>query len=165
MRALSVNYKGYLFLSLCVLVTGCASHDPIPVNLTAADGVNPDSEGRPSPIVTRVYQLSSRDKFALADPIQLIEHDQATLGSDEIGRDEVVLQPGDKHLLTLPRTDNLHFIGIVAAYQAIDQADWREVVSVPEAQRLQLDVTVGPTGLQIQGAGKDSGSGQNGDAE
>jgi type VI secretion system protein VasD len=138
-------------LSACLLVAGCASHhQAIPVSLSAADGANPDADGQPAPIVTRVYQLADKDKFMVADPIQLIQHDAQTLGSDEIGRDEFILQPGDKHELTIPANDKVHFLGIVAAYRAIDQDDWRELVPVPDGKKLSLDVTVGATGLQVK---------------
>ncbi|HTH97169.1 MAG TPA: type VI secretion system lipoprotein TssJ [Stellaceae bacterium] len=132
------------------LLSACASSGPIPVSVQASSDVNPDLTGRASPIVTRVYQLADKDKFMLADPIQLIQHDSQTLGADEIGRDEFILQPGDKHTITIPENDKIKYVGFVAAYRAIDQDTWRQIVPVPTNQRLSLTVTVGATGLDIQ---------------
>ncbi|MDR3435265.1 type VI secretion system lipoprotein TssJ [Telmatospirillum sp.] len=144
-------------LSVCGLVTGCSlgrdddgpHHQAIPVSLSAAANVNPYPDGQPAPIVTRVYQLAAKDKFVVADPMQLILHDAQTLGDDEIGRDEFILQPGDKHQMTIPANDKVHFVGVVAAYRAIDKDDWREFVVVPDDKGISLDVTIGATGLQV----------------
>ncbi|MDE1150589.1 MAG: type VI secretion system lipoprotein TssJ [Azospirillaceae bacterium] len=141
-----------------LLLAGC-SHEPpppppvrttVPVAINVGADVNPDSQGRPSPIVTRVYQLASKDKFTIAAPIQLIQHDAQALGPDQLGRDEFVLQPGDKREITLPQNDKVHYVGVVAAYRAIDQADWREVVALPDTGSVTLNITVGAKGLVVK---------------
>ncbi len=142
--------RPFMLAAGLVFLSACSSRGPIPVTITAAPDVNPDIAGRPSPIVTRVYQLAAKDKFTLADPIQLIQHDAQTLGDDEVGREEFILQPGDKHQITLPKDDKVHFVGVVAAYRAIDQDDWREIIQVPDDKGLKLDITAGATGLDVK---------------
>lgn len=147
-----------LALSCCVALCACGSstpevlhQQPIPVSLSAVNNVNPNPDGQAAPIVTRVYQLSSKDRFMVADPMQLIQHDTQTLGDDQVGRDEFVLMPGANNHFTLPANDKVHFVGIVAAYRAIDKDEWRKLVVVPDGhQQLTLDVTVGTTGVQIK---------------
>ncbi|TWB41106.1 type VI secretion system lipoprotein TssJ [Nitrospirillum pindoramense] len=146
-------------LAGAVLQLAACSHEPppppparttVPVSINVGPDANPDTLGRPSPIVTRVYQLASKDKFTIAAPIQLIQHDAQALGTDQLGRDEFVLQPGEKKQMTLPQNDKVHYVGIVAAYRAIDQANWREVVALPDTGPVTLSVTVGATGLAVK---------------
>ncbi|WP_049973841.1 type VI secretion system lipoprotein TssJ [Azospirillum sp. B4] len=141
-----------------LLLAGCAHEPPpappprttVPVSINVGPDANPDTLGRPSPIVARVYQLSSKDKFTIAAPIQLIQHDAQALGPDQLGRDEFVLQPGDKRQVTLPQNEKVHYVGIVAAYRAIDQANWREVVALPDTGPVSLNITVGANGLVVK---------------
>lgn len=147
----------WLVLSGCALIAACSSEpevlhqQPIPVSLNAVKNVNPNPDGAAAPIVTRVYQLASKDRFMVADPMQLLQHDTQTLGDDELGRDEFILQPGADNHFTLPANDKVHFVGIVAAYRAIDKDEWRKLITVPDGrQQLTLDVTVGATGVQVR---------------
>ena len=136
----------------CALVAGCAVHNAtIPVALHATRDVNPDPYGQPSPIVVRVYRLAARNTFMVADPIQLVQHDAQTLGKDELGRDEFILQPGDSRQLTIQNKDKkVRFVGLVAAYRAIERDHWRELVPVPADRDLSLDVTAGADGLTVR---------------
>ncbi|MTJ83153.1 MAG: type VI secretion system lipoprotein TssJ [Telmatospirillum sp.] len=149
----------WLALPACALLGACQSdpeishHAAIPVAVAATPTVNPNPDGQPAPIVARVYQLASKDRFLVADPMQLILHDAQTLGEDNLGRDELILEPGTKRSLTLPGNDKVHFVGIVAAYRAIDRNDWRQLVAVPDGdQVLTLDVTLGTGGIRIEQA-------------
>lgn len=158
MAYLSYVPPRWLSLSCCALICACSSSEPevvhnqpIPVSLNAAKNVNPYPDGQAAPIVTRVYQLAAKDRFMVADPMQLLQHDAQTLGDDEIGRDEFILQPGGDNHVTLPGNDKVHFVGIVAAYRAIDKDEWRKLVAVPDGhQQLTLDVTLGATGVQVK---------------
>lgn len=136
----------------CALVAGCAVHNAtIPVALHATRDVNPDPYGQAAPVVVRVYRLAAKNKFVVADPIQLIQHDAQTLGQDELGRDEFILQPGDSRQLTIQNKDKkVQFVGLVGAYRAIERDHWRELVPVPADSDLSLDVTAGAEGLAVR---------------
>jgi len=58
-----------VFLSGCSLFKPSERKElPVPVEITlgAAEHVNPSIQGRPSPIVVRVFELSNETKFAAA---------------------------------------------------------------------------------------------------
>src|SRR5262245_62038716 len=62
------SVRGCAFLTVLVLVmAGCLSNPPKPSNvkltLRAAADVNPDGNGRPSPVVVRIYQLKTDTAF------------------------------------------------------------------------------------------------------
>lgn len=146
----SIGLAGVLLLSACSSKPPPAPRGAIPIYVTTTRDVNADAQGRAAPIVVRVYGLANKDSFNLAAPIQLIQQDAKTLGADQLDRQELVLAPSDQKLITQPANDKVNFVGVVAAYRAIDKAKWREVVAVPATGSVILDVTVGATGVTVQ---------------
>lgn len=146
-----------LGLAGTLLLSACSSKPPpapprgaIPIYVTTTREVNADAQGRAAPVVVRVYGLANKDSFNLAAPIQLIQQDAKTLGADQLDRQELVLAPSDQKLITQPANDKVNYVGVVAAYRAIDKVKWREVVAVPATGNVILDVTVGATGVTVQ---------------
>ena len=82
-------------LAVVLAVDGCLfSHKPKPppppselkpakthLNVAAHGNVNPDDNGRPSPVVLRVYQLKDDAAFKDAEFFALFDKEQATLGA------------------------------------------------------------------------------------
>jgi type VI secretion system protein VasD len=123
-------------------LAACASKPPKPAPthavLTASADVNPDSTGRPSPVVVRIYQLSGDAQFNDAGFFALYENEQATLGSSLIMRDERTLFPGQQVSLDLALSPETRFLGVAAAYRDVRSARWRAVVGVPEKSLLKV---------------------------
>lgn len=131
---------------MALALTGCAgSPKPTVAQLTvqAAADTNPDARKRPSPVAVRVYVLKSLAAFESADFFSLYENDQATLGADLLGKDDMTLRPGESRVLekTLPAEGG--FIAVVAGFREIERAHWRAARPVPPGQttpmRVQLD--------------------------
>jgi type VI secretion system protein VasD len=119
-----VAFAALLLLSSC----GGAPPPPPPVvelTLNAAPNVNPDPGGRPTSVLVRIYQLASANKFELADFYQLSNHEAATLDGDLLGRDELILSPGQSRHLTLNMKHDATRLGIAVAFREIDRAKWR----------------------------------------
>src|SRR3974390_3469030 len=57
---------------------------------------NPDPNGRPLPVVVRVYELKSTAAFDSADFFSLWDKDQGTLGPEMISRDEYSMTPNEE---------------------------------------------------------------------
>jgi type VI secretion system protein VasD len=122
-----------------LLAAACAKppviEPPAPVNvaveLTAAPDVNPDPNGRASPITVRVLQLADATEFGKADFFALWQNDTATLGSASLGRHEVPLVPGGTSSLSFKLPPTMQSVGIVAAYRDFRKATWRVNVPVP----------------------------------
>ena len=66
-----MGFKNVVLLALTALLGACASGPPEDVvlrgSVEAVDTVNPDGQGRASPLVIKIYQLKANDKFELAD--------------------------------------------------------------------------------------------------
>lgn len=79
--------------------------------------LNPDNEGRPSPLVFRVYQMTSDAQFRSLDFNTLYEQKSSVLGADLRKMDETILLPGASISYSLKVFKDTQFIGILAAYQ------------------------------------------------
>jgi len=141
MRTCRGTAGGFAWLT-CILLAACGAKPvkppeppkPQPVTLTivvSAD-VNPDAQGRPSPIVVRLYQLKDEAAFKAADFYALYEKDQATLGAAFVSREDFDFAPGDRHSADMPVSTDAQFIGVIAAYRDIRNAQWRTLTAAPE---------------------------------
>ena len=128
----------------------------VAVDLAATADVNPDPNGRASPITVRVHQLADAGEFGKADFFALWQHDAATLGAAALGRHEVQLAPGASSSVTFKLTPAMQSVGVVAAYRDFRKATWRVNVPVPAQPapgstiRLAVSVTADAVTAQWQ---------------
>ena len=134
-----------------MLAVGCAKAPPPPalppitiaappetktksaMTLAASADTNPDANGRPSPIVVRVFQLKTDAAFKGADFFALFDDDQKVLGPELITRDEYVLNPSEKKTIDVVVSRDARFVGALAAFRDIRNAQWRGLVPAPRA--------------------------------
>jgi type VI secretion system protein VasD len=149
---LRVGLASTLSAVAILTVGGCGSDDPEPLlplptqieaKLAAAANVNPDVEGKPAPVVVRLYELAAATAFGNADFFQLHDDDKAVLGADLIGRSEYILVPGETITVSKAVPAEVRFLGATAAYQAIEAASWRALTPVPANQTTTLTLAVG----------------------
>ena len=135
-------------------LASCGSAPPKPVKaeavVSAAADVNPDADGRPSPIVLRVYQLKADAAFANADFFALYDQEQQTLGADLLAREEFVLAPGDSKKVEFGVQPEARFIGVAAAFRDIRNAEWRALAAAPQKGFSDL---IGKDALQVTAQG------------
>jgi type VI secretion system protein VasD len=109
------------------------------MTLAASADTNPDATGRPSPVVVRVYQLKTDAAFKGADFFALFDDDMKVLGPELITRDEYVLNPSEKKTIDVVVSRDARFVGALAAFRDIRNAQWRGLVPAP---RGGLNVTI-----------------------
>ncbi len=125
--------------STCIaLAGGCAALPkpkpaPVPrdldIQVKASPMLNSDGAERATPLVVRVYELRSPLPFQAADFFALFDKDQATLGNDMAGREELQLRPGET--VTLPPRElkpDVHAVGVFAAFRDLEKSRWRAVM-------------------------------------
>jgi len=100
------------------------------LEFNVAKNVNPDFNGRPSPVVAKVFELSSRTIFDTQDFFTLYENPDKVLGPDLIKRDELELQPLEMKKYKMVLNKNTRYVGVIVAYRNIDGAKWRAVIEV-----------------------------------
>jgi type VI secretion system protein VasD len=124
------------------ILAGCAPPPPPPppkpaivVGTVQVDpSVNPDANGRPSPVVVRFYELKAIAVFRSSDFFSVFDREQQTLGTEMVAREEFRLEPGDKRTFKRTLQGDTKFLGVVAAYRDLDHSQWRAMINViPEA--------------------------------
>jgi type VI secretion system protein VasD len=127
---------------MLVVLAACAAKPSKPVEtkavLAATADVNPDSSGRPSPVVVRIYQLRGDAEFNGADFFALYDKEKDTLGASLILRDEQTLFPGQQIEMKLPLSADARFVGAIAGFRDVQGTRWRAVVGAPEKSLLKL---------------------------
>jgi type VI secretion system protein VasD len=131
-----------LVLVLSVCLGACAAQGPpkpvsFGADITVSAGLNPDSNGRPSPMILGVYQLKSPDKFSNGDFFSVFDPEGTALGDDLVRREQITLQPGTDRSFETELEPQASFLGIVGAFSDIESAQWRSVVEIPEKNLLK----------------------------
>ena len=143
----------YLFLMSVVVLSGCAVAnyvvDPYTnIRFEAGDAINPDSSGRASPLVIRVYELKAVDTFRSAGFFDLYDEPEAVLEGDLLSMEEIILRPDLVEVLPMVLDKKARYIGIVAAFQNIDEAGWKLILDAsPKGYK---DITVSVDGLGME---------------
>lgn len=117
------------------------------MSISATIDVNPDSAGRPSPLVLRIYELSAVGAFQNSSFFPIYEDDAAVLGRDLISQESLTIKPLDLKKHTIALDKDTRFIGVIAAFSSIDNAQWKTVVSID--QNTTNDLTIKAEKLAI----------------
>jgi len=117
-------------------LTGRAESAP-PAEATALEltivggpGLNPNAEGRASPVVVRIFDLKEVRAFEAADYGALFERPGEALRDDLAAQEEFVLRPGE--ILHRDRTlaPQVRALGVAAAFRELGAATWHLTVPV-----------------------------------
>lgn len=150
--AAALRLLRFFLLALALAVLGCASAPKptiVKMDLDVGAGVNPDSRGRPSPVVVRLFELKSLAAFNDSDFFSLFDRDKETLGAELVARDELQLQPGEKRQVERVLQLDTHYLGVIAAFRDLEQARWRAAVPVPAGATVQLAIRVDARSVSI----------------
>jgi type VI secretion system protein VasD len=151
---------------LCTVVSGCADvaggvtkgvmdkifeEDPpkIVMRIKATAGLNPDINGRPSPIVLRYYELKTASVFDNADFFALYEQDTDILGEEIKAREELEISPGESVEIEKELDMESRYIGVIAAYRDLDNAVWRGGIVTPPDETTYIDIQLGPLKMEV----------------
>jgi type VI secretion system protein VasD len=104
----------------------------VKTEISAAADLNPDRNGRASPVVLLMFQLSAVDAFQNADFFSLFDPDAAIIAADMLERTEMTLQPGEVRPLEAEFDEEARYIGLVAAFRDVEKAQWRGIVELPD---------------------------------
>jgi type VI secretion system protein VasD len=118
--------------------------EPVPVKRTivTATDLNPDPEGKASPVVLMVYQLRETGAFQNADFFSLYDQPSRTLGPDLVARpEELKLRPDQKREFETEIDEETRHLGVVVAFREIERARWRAVAEIPEKKKKWLFLT------------------------
>ena len=145
-------------LALLLLCSACSSLSPysrltkLDLELSASEQLNPDLNGRPSPIVVRLFELKHPVAFENADFFSLYERAKESLAPDLVASEELELRPGDKRELKLSVNDGSRYVGVLAAYRDLPESQWRYVVQLTPARQTHAQLRLEQDGIHDLGA-------------
>ena len=132
---------------------GCSTSSPMPTainaQVSATKDVNVNRAGEPSPIFLRFYELKSDALFSAATFDRLYEGAPVLLGENLQGSQELFLAPDESKSVSREFKPGSKFLGVLAAYQDIENATWRAVIPVAEHETTDLVITVGRSEVTI----------------
>jgi type VI secretion system protein VasD len=158
----SPNRYSIALLSFAAVLSlsACASHSSnervqTRALLSAAQDVNPDLNGRPSPVVVRIYQLRGDAEFSKADFMGLFVREKEVLGGNLIDVEEFDLHPGESLETRLPMARDTRYIAAAAGFRDIGNAQWRTLQQRPSrsiffSERIGVKVDRGALALSIK---------------
>lgn len=122
-------------MTLLALLAGCSATRYVAtptekMTLQATAAVNPDRNGRPSPIEVRIYELASRSAFDALDFDAAWSNAEVVLGDQLLSSSEHVLLPRQAQINRIELSPEAAFIAVVAAYRDINKARWKLVYPV-----------------------------------
>ena len=126
--------KLMLFLVSTVLLSGCifSKAPKLESRILADTNINPTIDGSPSPVVVSIYYLQNIEKFRKADFFELYKNSESTLGNDLIEIKRQQIKPGETIPLAEKLPANVSAIGVVCAFRDIEQAQWRDIITIPK---------------------------------
>ena len=119
------------------------------ISLIAMDDVNPNVAGAPSPIVVVFYELAEPQAFDGAEFNQLFYDDGSSLGSDVKARLELRVEPGQIIRMNRVLDPETRYLGFVAGYREIEDAQWRILADVAPATTRSHTLVVGVRSLSL----------------
>lgn len=150
----TVFFKMLTALTLLVFMSGCSSLSPyssitkLNLKLTASDQLNPDLNGRPSPIVVYLFELKHPVSFENADFFSLYERAKESLAPDMVASEELELRPGETVELKLSVEEGSRYVGVLAAYRNLSQTQWRYTLKVTPQDATDIDLTLDQSGIR-----------------
>ncbi len=153
-RCATVFFKMLTAFVALALMAGCSSMSPysnvtkLNLKLTASDQLNPDLNGRPSPIVVRLFELKHPVAFENADFFSLYERAKESLAPDMVATEELELRPGETVELKLSVEEGSRYVGVLAAYRDLPDTKWRYTLQVTPMEVTDADLTLDQIGIR-----------------
>lgn len=139
--SLSGMWAGLGVFAAALVVSGCSMPErrdlpvPLKISMASSERLNPTENGRPSPVVVRVYELSGSGRFQREDFFTLLGDLAAARNDEVVDVVEYVMMPGEVRVLRKRAGLETRFIGVVAGYRELHDRAWRALVAVPAPHR------------------------------
>lgn len=154
-------FRYLLVLAALSALAGCSSAAKVPVfspkptiitaTVDAAATVNPDANGRPSPVVMRMFELRSIAAFNNADFFSLWDREREVLSAEMTGRDEFQLRPGDQKKFERILQPETRYVGVIAAFRDLDRAGWRASAPIVVNQKQPINIRLDARSISVSG--------------
>ena len=141
-------------LAALLALAGCSALSPysdmtkLDLRLSGSEQLNPDLNGRPSPIVLRLIELKHPVAFESADFFSLYQRPKEALSPDMVTSEEFELRPGEHRELKLSVQQGSRYVGVLAAYRDLPESNWRVVIPLQEQERNSAELVLDAQGIK-----------------
>lgn len=141
-----------LMLSAFALLGGCSSLTKVDLSLESSNRLNPDLNGRPSPVVLHLIELKHPVAFENADFFSIYQHPRETLTPDFVSLEELELRPGERRSVKFSVAEGSRYLGILAAYRDLSGGEWQTVVPLRPKKKHSVSLYLDEHGIRNPGA-------------
>ena len=136
------------------LVASCGPPPPAVVDLTikASPDLNRSQAGTPLSVAVRLYSLNDRARFSTADAYGLMDRENAVLGDERAGSQEMVVRPGETRKVTLTPKPGVRYLGVAVLFNDIDRAQWRAIAPIAASGTTRLVLAIGSSKAELESA-------------
>lgn len=120
------------------------------ITFTTSANVNPDMNGRPSPVRVFVYELKSTTAFNNADFFALYDRSAAELGAELVTREDFELKPDETFEIKREFGLETRYLGIIAAYRNIDTATWKRTIAIESDSNSEILIQLTDSGINVK---------------
>ena len=145
--------KLVLIAALAITVAACQTtrrtlnfDTSVTLDIDIEHNVNPDSDGRASPVVVRVFMLADDRQFSREEFLNLYENAESRLGKDLL--DTVILKefaPGEQRVEELSLTPEVRYIGLLAEFVQYRRAEALMLLPITEHKKNTYGITLEDT--------------------
>ncbi|MGE6531140.1 type VI secretion system lipoprotein TssJ [Pseudomonas sp. NPDC077382] len=141
-------------LAALAVLSGCSALSPnsdltkLDLSLQGSDRLNPDLNGRPSPVVIRLLELKHPVAFENADFFSLYQRPKEALSPDMVIQEELELRPGEQRDLKLFVQDGSRYVGVMAAYRDLPESSWRFVIPLQHKAQNRIELMLDERGIK-----------------
>lgn len=144
-----------LFVLMSVL-PGCAtsnsgtSASEVLIHIDSAQIINPDINGRASPVEIHVYFLKADNGFTDEDYYSLVGSPEQALGQDLVMKESVIIKPDTNSVEKMYVDGAYEYVGIVASFRDLEESQWRDISKRPDVIKGGIVSVVLPKRWQTQ---------------
>lgn len=143
----------FIWFFILTTLSGCAlfgpKHTRVEAIIESSPDINPNVDGKPSPLVIRIYELKSIDVFQSSDFFSLYDNEAAAIGKDILAKNEFDIRPGERYKYQRNLHAESRYIGVIAAYRNLDNSQWRATIEVPQNKTTELIIRLGSLAVSI----------------
>ena len=114
----------------------------VQLDIVSDENINPDDSGRPSPIVVRIYELKDVANFQSKDFFEIYDNDAEALGEAMIKKEEFEFRPNETSYIERKFSDETVYIGVLAAFRNIDDAQTRAFYKLRKSRTNKLKINI-----------------------
>jgi len=151
-------FKWVFFFSVLSSLTACQSTNSalgkplgldtdLLIDFKVDADINPDEQGRASPLFIRMYQLKAKKMMKKADFIELYERDKEMLGADLISSHKLKrFKPGESRAELFVLDKKTHYVALYAEFFNFRESRYKLIIPVVANNVFRDSVTIRVTG-------------------